>query len=253
MAERDYPVQREFGDLSVVIPVASGDEAWRTLLADLASIRGAEVIFTASRDLGAEDRGTIEGALDAGSWSWLVTPPGRARQLNAGGRAASRRYLWFLHADSRFAANTLSALQSALRAAPNALLYFDLDFLPDGPRAMRLNALGTCVRSRWFGMPFGDQGLCILRTAWDALGAFDEGAAYGEDHLFVWRARRAGFALRATGATLLTSARRYSEGGWARTTVRHVWLTARQAFPEWVALMRQRVRAAPDHGVVTKR
>ena len=229
-------------DLSVVIPVAAGDEAWRELLPDLALLPGAEVIFTASRPLVAVDRQLIKTVLTSHEWSWMATPRGRARQLNAGSRAAGREFLWILHADSRFAPDTVSALEAALRAAPDALHFFDLAFLPDGPRAMRLNTLGARLRSRWLGMPFGDQGLCIRRTTWNALGGFDESAPYGEDHLFVWCARRVGILLRATNGTLRTSARRYSDRGWARTTLRHVWLTGRQALPEWLALMRQRVR-----------
>ena len=221
MAEHDRHPRHHFGDLSVVVPVAPGDHSWRALLPDLATVVGAEVVFSATHALTAADRSVIDAELASGSWSWLVTSPGRARQLNAGARAALREHLWFLHADSRFAPDTVPALESALRAAPRALHYFHLAFLPDGPRAVALNALGTRFRSQWLGMPFGDQGFCIRRTLFDSLGGFDEGAPYGEDHLFVWRARRAGIAVRATGGTLRTSARRYGDRGWARTTLRH--------------------------------
>lgn len=247
MAEHDPHPMHHFGNLSVVVPVAPGDDAWRALLPDLATVVGSEVIFVAIHALTAVDRSVIGAMLTSDSWSWIVTPQGRARQLNVGGRASGRDHLWFLHADSRFAPDTVAALQSALRAAPGALHYYHLAFLPDGPRAMALNALGVRLRSRWLGMPFGDQGFCIRRTVFDSLGGFDERAPYGEDHLFVWRARRAGIAVQATGGTLRTSARRYSERGWARTTLRHVMLTARQALPEWLALVRQRVRGALDH------
>ena len=212
---------------------------------DLSMLPGAEVLFVAAHALSATERGTITTVLSPGAWSWLVAPRGRARQLNAGARTAERDVLWFLHADSRFADDTASALLTALKAAPEALHFFDLAFLRDGPPAMMLNALGARFRSRFLGMPFGDQGLAIRRSTFHALGGFDESASYGEDHLFVWRVRRAGIALRATGGTLRTSARRYRDRGWARTTGRHVWLTARQALPEWIALVRQRARRAP--------
>lgn len=243
MAEHLLQERLHLDDLSVVIPVAPGDDAWRRLLPDLALLPGAEVIFAATQPLAAVDRQSIDAVLASQKWSWMATPPGRACQLNAGSHAAGREFLWILHADSRFAPDTVSALEAALRAAPDALHFFDLAFLPDGPRTMPLNTLGARLRSRWLGMPFGDQGLCIRRMTWNVLGGFDESAPYGEDHLFVWRARRAGIMLRATNGTLRTSARRYSDRGWARTTLRHVWLTVRQALPEWLALVRQRVRA----------
>lgn len=240
MPTGDGKVTNLFGGLSVVVPVAPGDEAWRALLPDLATVLGAEVIFAASHPLATADLDVITAALGPASWRWLETPSGRARQLNRGAGAAERDTLWFVHADSRFALDTLPALHAALRAMPDALHYFDLSFLPDGPRAMPLNALGARFRSRVLGMPFGDQGFVVSRRTFDALGGFDERATYGEDHLFVWRARRAGVALRPTSGSLHTSARRYSDRGWLRTTLRHLWLTARQAVPEWLALVRQR-------------
>lgn len=228
-------------DLAVVIPVAPGDEAWRGLLDDLATLPPAsEILFAGTEPPAAAARATLEERLAGRPWRWLAAPRGRARQLNVAADATRRTHLWFLHADSRFTDDTVPRMRAALAAAPNALHYSDLGFLPDGPRAVRLNALAVRLRARWLGMPFGDQGLCIAREAFARLGHFDEMAAYGEDHLLVWRARRAGIALRPTGGTLLTSARRYRDRGWARTTARHVWLTARQALPEWLALLRER-------------
>src|SRR5690606_39672288 len=79
--------------------------------------------------------------------SWLAAPTGRARQQNAGAAAAGGDVLWFLHADSRVTADTLAAARSFARSA--AIGYFDLQFLDDGPRLVRLNALGARIRSRW--------------------------------------------------------------------------------------------------------
>lgn len=218
-------------ELSIVIPVASGDDAWANLLNDLTALPfGAEIVLAgvALPTLPLPPR-----------LRWLVTEPGRAAQMNAGARATTRPFLWFLHADSRLASGALDALSLALAAAPDALHYFDLAFLPDGPTLMRLNEAGTWLRSRWGGMPFGDQGLCLSRAAWERLGGFRTDAAYGEDHLLVWKARQMGIQLRPVGATLLTSARRYQERGWLRTTMRHLRLTAMQALPEWIRLVRR--------------
>ncbi len=224
------------GGVAVVIPVGPGDEAWRELVAALADALppGTDVVLAGAE---AAPRGVPAGA------RWLAAPRGRARQLNAGARAARGGWLWFLHADSRLDPSTAPALARALGAAGagaerDALYYFDLAFLGDGPRLMRLNAAGAWLRSRVGGMPFGDQGFCVRRDTWARLGGFDEGAAYGEDHLFVWRARQAGVPVRPAGARLWTSARRYRDDGWLRTTARHVRLTARQAWPEWLRLVR---------------
>lgn len=217
-------------DLAVVVPVGPGDDSWTALAADLGALPSeAEIVFVGTEppppDLPAGIR-------------WIEAPRGRARQMNAGARATRRPFLWFLHADSRLADDTLASLAGGLRTAPEALHFFDLAFLPDGPALVRLNQIGAWVRSRWGGMPFGDQGFCLRRDVWERLGGFRTDAPYGEDHLLAWKARQQGIALRPTGGTLRTSARRYRERGWLATTARHLRLTARQAIPEWMKLVR---------------
>ncbi len=217
-------------DLAVVVPVGPGDESWAGLLDELRTLpAGAEIVLAGAAPAPPS---LPERA------RWLQAPRGRAQQMNAGTRATTRRFLWFLHADSRFAPDTLPSLARSLAAEPEALHFFDLEFLDDGPALMSLNQIGARIRSRWGGMPFGDQGFCLPRAVWEMLGGFPTDAPYGEDHLLAWKARQAGVPLRATGGTLRTSARRYREQGWLATTTRHLRRTARQAFPEWLRLVR---------------
>jgi hypothetical protein len=213
--------------LSVIVPVGTGEPAWRELLGDLAVLEpGAEVILVA-----------IAGAAPAGFDArahglrvparWLEAPAGRARQQNAGAAAARGETLWFLHADSRLPATSVAKATGF--AGRQALGYFDLRFGDDGPQLARLNALGAWLRSRWLGLPFGDQGLILPRRTFHALGEFDESLFAGEDHALVWAARRARIPLAPLRAPLQTSARRYAEHGWLRTTLRHARLTIAQA------------------------
>lgn len=220
-------------ELAVVVPIGPGESAWRGLLPELVALPSeARVVLvaTTTADL-PHAHDPLVGALRA-ELVLLTASRGRAQQQNAGARVAERRWLWFLHADSRLAVTTLSALAASLERAPDGLGYFDLRFAGDGPVAVHLNALGVFVRSRWLGLPFGDQGFFVARTTFERLGGFDPTLPYGEDHALVWAARRAGVALVAARAPLYTSARKYAEGGWLRTTGRHVWLTAAQAWRE---------------------
>jgi hypothetical protein len=153
--------------------------------------------------------------------------------MNRGAHAARGHWLWFVHADSRLDARTLPALDAFIAREEDALAYFDLRYADDGPALTRLNALGANLRARWLGLPFGDQGL-VLPAAWFArLGGYDEHVEHGEDHRLVWHARHAGLPLRRFGAPLTSSARKYAEHGWWRTTAKHVRLTVRQAWPQW--------------------
>lgn len=218
------------GHLAVVVPVGPGDRAWTGLLPQLEALPpAAEVVLAGAEAAPATLPPRVR---------WLHAPRGRARQLNAGAGETRNRFLWFLHADSCLEPDTLRALDRALAVAPDALHYFDLAFLDDGPSLMWLNQAGAWARSRWGGMPFGDQGFCMRRDVFHRLGGFRTDAAYGEDHLLAWKARQLGVPLRSTGARLRTSARRYRERGWLATTVRHIHLTARQALPEWLKLIR---------------
>ena len=161
---------------------------------------------------------------------------GRAHQMNAAAKAASGRWLWFVHADSRLSSGTVWALCDFLAEDIDALGYFNLRYRRDGPALAQLNAGMANLRARWLGMPFGDQGF-VLPAAWfERLGGYDEKAPRGEDHLLVWRARQAGLPLRGIRAPLSSSARKYVQLGWCRATVQNVLLTMRQAWPQWQVL-----------------
>ena len=215
-------------NVSLIVPVAPGDEAWRTLLGDLGPFAG-ELLFVGTLPE-PPGFGALMGDRAA---RWLVAERGRAAQQNAGARAATRPFLWFVHADTRIPPTAFNALRAALAQQPQAVHFFELQFLPDGPKLMKLNEWGARLRSRRLGLPFGDQGLCLPKDLFNSLGGFDTRAAYGEDHLLVWAAHRRRIPFRCTGAPIQTSARKYREQGWLRTTCRHLLLTFRQAVGEW--------------------
>lgn len=211
--------------LSVVIPLAPKEQAWRGLLLQLLDCgEGSEILLVHAEsdhlDFGDHDPHP--------NLRLIASVPGRARQLNAGAQAAQGRWLWFLHADSRLTAGVLPQLQRFIVADDDALGYFDLRFERDGPWLTRLNAVGANLRARWLGLPFGDQGFVLRAETFRRLGGYDESAGRGEDHLLVWRARAAGLPLRRLPAAIVTSARRFREHGWWSTTLNHLRLTARQ-------------------------
>lgn len=212
--------------VSIVLPVGPGDRAWPPLYAALREHAAAAELLPVFAD--GDTQPTPGGALHASK--------GRAHQQNAGARAAQRPWLWFLHADTRLTPETLPALRVFLERGEPALGWFRLRFDTEGPGtlrwAMRANAMGANWRSRRLGLPFGDQGLLLPRPEFERLDGFDPQLAYGEDHALVWRARRAGLPLRAIDAALVTSARKYAERGWLRTTLHHLRLTGDQAWRE---------------------
>lgn len=212
--------------ISVIIPMAGPEEPVRDLLQDL-NRRGVsdDIILSGPATL-ASMRLPTEGLR-------ILTrsPSSRSISMNAGAEIARNQWLWFLHADTRLP-DDLDNLPARIETDPGALWWFNLRF-HDGPRRMAVNTLGVWLRSHWLGCPFGDQGFLMSRRLFLALAGFAQHHPYGEDHVFTWQCRRAGVALRCTGLTLQTSARRYQDQGWTTTTGKHLRLWLRQAWQQW--------------------
>ncbi|MGE0633453.1 MAG: glycosyl transferase family 2 [Pseudobdellovibrionaceae bacterium] len=227
-------------DLSIIIPIAPKEEAWRSLLKDLRFVPSEVEIFL----VGPEKPPHLEKLKSrsplAKQIEWIQSPLSRAIQLNQGAQFTKKKFIWFLHADSRLPKESFSALNTALTSDPQALYYFRLVFLNDGTQFTRINTLGVWVRSQYLSLPFGDQGFCISKSLFDELGGYPENTSYGEDHLFVWKVRRAGIPIRAVRGKIYTSSRKYQKNGWARTTLTHGVLTIKQALPEWFKLLTQK-------------
>lgn len=197
-------------ELCIIIPVAADDDAWCDLIGQIPQT------WTVVMAAAVPPPDAAPPHLD-----WLHLVPGRGRQLNAGAAHAQTPWLWFLHADCRLGSSEFAQLKQWCAGRSRGMGYFDLGFLPDGPPLTRLNAIGANLRSRLFGLPYGDQGLCISAREFWQLGGFREDLVRGEDLDFVVRARNIGLYPERIPGLIRTSARRYREQGWWRTTWQH--------------------------------
>lgn len=172
-----------------------------------------------------------------GATRTVISPWGRAAQQNAGANIAGGDFLWFVHADTEITDAMIIELKKAIKLWPKHLLYFDLKFYDGNPILMRITEIGAAVRSRVFRIPFGDQAFCIQRKIfWEAKG-FPEDVKRGEDHIFCWRVIRNSVVPRSVGVSVRTSARKYVERGWIKTTIAHQIITWSQAVPEAIKLL----------------
>ena len=234
--------------LSIVVPIGPGDQSWQDLLKNLGSILSTlsmpkvDIVLSycqEDEELFLKQLGLFEEGKSF-SIETIGSERGRSNQLNKGAQKAKGEFLWFLHADSSLEESSLVRLYQSLADDPKALHYFNLTFLEDGPFLTCLNEWGARIRSDALKMPFGDQGFCIKKDAFRSLGGFlPEGEKKGgEDHLFVWEARKNGLKLRNTGGFLGTSARKYQRNGWLQTTGYHLYLTYKVAIKQWLRLKR---------------
>lgn len=219
--------------ISVIIPVSPTEMSWRSLLKDLAPIAPSIEILIAVPPTSLMPLEYTEAASKMALQLRVIKSElGRARQMNAAARQARAKSLWFLHADSRLPQPTLNALMKLANEPLNNLYYLDLAYQADGPLLTHLNAVGAFIRSRCFGLPFGDQGFFMSRDIFESLGGFPEECECGEDHLLVWKAKRAPVKILPIRAQILTSARKYEKHGWLKTTLRHAGLFTTQVMQE---------------------
>ncbi len=212
--------------LSIIIPFAPNDRVWKLLLADLKNLPDkTEIILVAASK---EEKLEAQAFKANSAFTVIDGTMGRASQMNAGAKTAKNPCLWFLHADSRLDARCLNAIDN-FDFQKSQLGYFGLSFLDDGPRTMGINSFGAWFRSRFLGIPFGDQGFVISKPYFEKLGMYREDLSSGEDHAFVWTARKNGVKLKHLNASIQTSARKYAQYGWGQTTCHHLRETWRQA------------------------
>jgi rSAM/selenodomain-associated transferase 2 len=207
---------QEQNSISVVIPTLDVAGDLPSMLDALGGDRLIGEVIVA--DGGSADD-TVAFACAAGART-LVAPRGRGTQLAAGAAAASGDWLLFLHADCRLAPGWHQAVE-AFVAAPGAIGragYFAFTLDDRSLAARRLERI-VAWRCRVLALPYGDQGLLIARSLYDAVGGF-RAMPLMED---VDLARRLGRRrLAPLGAPLYASARRYRRHGYIRRMLRNL-------------------------------
>ncbi len=204
--------------MSVVIPARSEAENLRGLLPGLAALVPRPEIVVA--EAGSSDD-TRAVAMELGA-VLVSSPPGRGPQLSAGAATAQGEVFLFLHADSTLSQSSWNALHAALRdpALDGGAFRFSLESTTGAwPRVYEFF---VGVRSRWLGLPYGDQGFFVRRTAWERVGPFLE-IPIMED-VDWWSRLRSQARVKNLPAPLVTSARRYQRRGWLASAVRNLSL-----------------------------
>ncbi len=142
--------------------------------------------------------------------------PGRAFQMNRAAGRARGRFLLFLHADTRLPERHLAEIETILTRPGTAAGAFR--FQIDAPGwGFRLIEIGTNLRARLLGTPYGDQGLFLRASTLRRVGGYRE-IPIMEDFELVRRLARSGRIVISQLAAP-TSARRWKHRGLVRTTI----------------------------------
>jgi len=194
--------------LTVVVPTLNEELRIGSCLRSIGTGSAVEVVVS---DGGSTDA-TLEIACSTRPDAVVVCgSPGRGGQLNRGAAAASAERLLFVHADCVLPVGWFEAVMSALDDERCVLATFKLRTEPaDGrrPGAWRRFWLSLFdLRSRGWGLPYGDQGFSLRREVFDSLGGFPD-IPLMEDFALARNCRRHGHIRRLPQA-MRTTARRF--------------------------------------------
>ncbi|MEM7765864.1 MAG: TIGR04283 family arsenosugar biosynthesis glycosyltransferase [Pseudomonadota bacterium] len=171
---------------------------------------------------------------DAAGCTVLESPPGRATQLRRGAEAARGDWLLFLHADTALGHNWAERTGDHIAKSRDMAACFTLAYRSDAPEARWLAARAN-RRTRWLGVPYGDQGLLVSRTLYEAVGGYPD-VPLMEDVAIVRAIGKRRLVILSAEAR--TSAEKYERDGWRRRAYHNAWLALRYglgAAPETLA------------------
>lgn len=207
-------------EISVVIPTLDAS-------ADLPDCLGALVEGLALgliRELVISDGGSTDAtiAMAEAAGAELVTgAPSRGSQLRRGCAAAQGRWLMVLHADTVLEPGWGQAVAAHLSRGDAGPAHFRLAFRAAG--AMPALVAGWAnLRSRLFRLPYGDQGLLVRRSDYEAAGGYPDQPLMEDVALARALGRMTVLPVKA-----MTGAERYQRDGWLRRGARNLWTQAR--------------------------
>ena len=222
-------------DISVIIPVLNESDGLADLDQHLGLFFFGEVIY-------------VDGGSTDGSWEWLQknvdcviqSDAGRAIQMNAGAKKASKDYLLFLHADTRLPEQASRQILKGLDV--HSWGWFDVNFFGND---WLLSIVARCMnlRSRLTGVSTGDQGLFLERSVFFDIDGFDE-IPLMEDVAITKRLKNLSRPF-CSKARIITSSRRWHENGRLKTILlmwRLRWKYYRGESPETLRRYYQDVR-----------
>lgn len=190
--------------LSIVIPALNEQERIEEQVRRTAALDGVEEVIVV--DGGSRDatRARIPSLPKVRA---LAAPRGRASQQNAGARAAAGDVLLFLHADVALPEDAARRVGEALADDRCIGGAFRTWTVPDRPTWLGPLLHLADLRSRYTGLPYGDQALFVRRKVFEAVGGFPEQALM-EDLELSMRLRRVGRLARVK-ARVRVSGRRF--------------------------------------------
>ncbi|SFJ20931.1 Glycosyl transferase family 2 [Celeribacter neptunius] len=204
--------------ISVIIPTLNVTPKLRDTLLSLMEGLDAGLV----RELILSDGGSSDGVekmADFVGAELVIGEAGRGGQLKRGAEAAEGDWLMFLHADTWLPEGWAEETVQHLAKAYDKAMVYSLSFHDAEGLGPRVTAGWANLRTKWFGLPYGDQALLISRELYDEIGGFSE-LPLMED---VEIAGRLKGRIKLSPLRVRTDPSRYQTSGWWRQGARNLF------------------------------
>ncbi len=211
--------------VSIITPVLNEEDNIDKFIEQLYSLDTSGIISEVIVVDGDEEGSTI-GTI---SFEWeklltMVSPKGRAFQMNVGAGAATGEVLLFLHADTLIPVDGLASIEAYLKKGIDCGAF---SFSTDSKHLfLKLVSFFTNIRSRMTKVPYGDQGIFMKKSVFDEIGGYSE-IPILEDVDLMKRLKKRGYSIGILSEKAVTSCRRWEKQGVYRTTFKHRWIMLR--------------------------
>lgn len=209
--------------VSVIIPALNAEKEIEACLESLVPGLAAGLIREVIVVDGGSDDHTIFLAFKWGARIICAAEKGRGRQLRTGGLNAKGDWLLFLHADTHLDECWPDAVIRHMTENQGHAGAFELRFRSDAKQARWLERRAN-ARAKKAGLPYGDQGLFLSKSFYDALGGFADMPLMEDVEMVrrIGKKRLQHFDCRA-----LTSAAKYERDGWRKRAWSNAFLLTR--------------------------
>ena len=217
-------------NVTIVIPVWRDTEALLLLLEDLASFSHLDIIIAHTAHNVRQLKSSV-----ASIWQdrpskkirFVEGPKSRASQMNSAACFSNRKFLWFLHADTRVGKRVIEALTAALCDSQ----WGRCDIRLSGSVfEFRIIEFFINQRSALTGICTGDQGIFVRRGLFKRIGFYPEQPLM--EDIEISKVLRIISRPKRIRARLVTSSRRWEENGIFRTVLLMWILRLRYFFGE---------------------
>ena len=199
--------------VSIIVPTLNEELVLGNTLTQIQQLSPHELIVS---DGGSNDY-TCRIA-DRFSHRVITGSAGRALQMNAGANEATGDLLLFLHADSRIEPESYRKMLEYMKNPKWIGGAFTL-CIESGKWSLKLIALLANIRSKYFGLAYGDQGFFVRKEVFKDMNGFSP-IPICEDLDFYYRLRKKGSVILLKEKAH-TSPRRWINEGIFFTTVRN--------------------------------